>query len=85
MKIETKACKINPLNVKLANSPSPPLLVNCPLYTGFSVFLFLPLNISEFDLFFLAMKYFRFEFILFFCENCNSSSKNVTPCQAEPF
>ena len=36
LKIETKACKINPLNAKLANSPSPPLLVNCPLYIGFS-------------------------------------------------
>ena len=24
LKIETKACKINPLNAKLANSPSPP-------------------------------------------------------------
>ena len=43
LKIETKACKINPLNAKLANSPSPsPLLVNCPLYIGFSCFFVFP-------------------------------------------
>ena len=30
LKTETKACKINPLNAKLANSPSPPPFSKLP-------------------------------------------------------